>query len=58
MKKRLLCALLCAVLLAGLIPAAALTASAATAEGDWTTYRFANEYCDDDCEHTDDEYGA
>ncbi len=58
MKKRLLCALLCAVLLAGLIPAAALTASAATAEGDWTVYRFANEYCDDDCEHTDDEYGA
>ena len=58
MKKRLLCALLCAVLLAGLIPAAALAASAATAEGDWTTYRFANEYCDDDCEHTDDEYGA
>lgn len=58
MKKRLLCALLCAVLLAGLIPAAALTASAEIPEGLWTTYRFANEYCDDDCEHTDDEYGA
>ena len=53
MKKRLLCALLCAVLLAGLIPAAALTASAATAEGDWTTYRFADEYCDDTCDHGD-----
>ena len=53
MKKRLLCALMCAVLLAGLIPAAALTASAATAEGDWTTYRFADEYCDDTCDHGD-----
>lgn len=51
MKKRIFCALLCAVLLAGLIPAAALTASAATVEGDWTTYRFASEYCDDTCDH-------
>ena len=46
MKKRLLCALLCAVLLAGLIPAAALTASAATAEGDWTVYRTPKSYED------------
>ncbi len=51
MKKRICCALLCAVMLAGLIPAAALTASAATVEGDWTTYRFASEYCDDTCDH-------
>ena len=51
MKKRIFCALLCAVVLAGLIPAAALTASAATVEGDWTTYRFASEYCDDTCDH-------
>ena len=47
MKKRLLCALLCAVLLAGLIPAAALTASAATAEGDWTVYRTPKSYEDE-----------
>ncbi len=51
MKKRIFCALLCAVVLAGLIPATALTASAATVEGDWTTYRFASEYCDDTCDH-------
>ena len=48
MKKRLLCALLCAVLLAGLIPAAALTASAATAEGDWTVYRIPDTYGGDE----------
>ena len=47
MKKRLLCALLCAVLLAGLIPVAALTASAATAEGDWTVYRTPKSYEDE-----------
>ena len=47
MKKRLLCALLCAVLLAGLIPAAALTASAAVAEGDWTVYRTPQSYEDE-----------
>ena len=47
MKKRLLCALLCAVLLAGLIPAAALTASAAVAEGDWTVYRTPKSYEDE-----------
>ena len=47
MKKRLLCALLCAVLLTGLIPAAALTSSAATAEGDWTVYRTPKSYEDE-----------
>lgn len=55
MKKRVFCALLCAVLLAGLIPTA-LTASAAAAEGDWTTYRFASEYCDEFCDCDGEEH--
>ncbi len=41
--KRILILTLCAALLVSLIPAVALPASAAV-EGDWTTYRFANDY--------------
>ncbi len=49
MKKRLLLLLLCAALLTAMviIPTAP-TASAMDMEGDWTTYRFANEYPDPD----------
>jgi hypothetical protein len=53
MKKRICCILLWAVVLAGLIPAVALTASAAV-DGMWTTYRFANDYCEDTCDHEDE----
>ena len=49
MKTRILSALLCAVLLVTLIPAAAMTVSAETAvEGDWTTFLFASEYEQED----------
>ena len=54
MKKRIFCVLLCAIVLMGLLPIAALTASAIDAEGDWTTFRFANDYCDDSCDHDAD----
>ncbi len=45
MKKRFLLLFLCAALLVAIVPTA-LTASAIEVEGDWTTYRFANEYDD------------
>ena len=42
--KRILALIICAVMLLTMIPVAALTIGAAEIQGDWTTYRSADEY--------------
>ena len=44
--KRMIALTICAVMLLAMIPTGILTAGADGTEGDWTTYRFANEYHD------------
>ncbi len=44
--KHMIALTICAVMLLAIIPAGILAAGAAETEGDWTTYRFANEYHD------------
>ena len=46
--KRIIALIICAVMLLTMIPVALLSTGAADVEGDWTTYRFANEYDDPD----------
>ena len=42
--KRILALIICAVMLLTMFPVAMLTTGAADIEGDWTTYRSADEY--------------
>lgn len=44
--KRIIAMLVCTVMLLSMIPMSLLTIGAVDVEGDWTTYRFANEYDD------------
>ena len=44
--KRIIAMLVCIVMLLAMIPMSLTTVGAADVEGDWTTYRFANEYDD------------
>ena len=41
----------CIAMLLAMIPLSLTTVGAAEVKGDWTTYRFADEYCDDTCDH-------
>lgn len=46
--KRIIALLIAAIMVLSMIPVMSLTTGAADVEGDWTTYRFANEYDDPD----------
>ena len=52
--KRIIALLICAIMVLSMIPVAAFTAGAAEVDGDWVTYRFANEYPDEDEEEDPD----